>query len=37
MDSVALLLVLLIIGGIVLAVLGIIDNRRRDRERRDHL
>lgn len=36
MDSVTLLLILLILGGVVLGVLGILDNRRRDRERRDH-
>ncbi len=36
MDSVTLLLVLMLAGLIVLGVIGVLDNRRRDRERRDH-
>lgn len=36
MDSVTLLLVLMLAGLVVLGVIGALDNRRRDRERRDH-
>lgn len=36
MDSVTLLLVLMLAGLVVLGVIGVLDNHRRDRERRDH-
>jgi len=36
MDSVTLMLLLLIGGGLLLGGIGLWDNRRRERERRDH-
>jgi len=36
MDSVMILLLAILAGGIVLSVIAHLDNRRRDRERRDH-
>ena len=36
MDSVMVLLLAILAGGIALAIMAHLDNRRRDRERRDH-